>query len=65
MRKANQTAFGSEVYALITQSRMSESERRTALVAMRNAEAIMNTIVWVKERISALGSYFLKPSLKH
>jgi hypothetical protein len=65
MRKPNQMAFGSEVYALVHQSRMSESERHAALSAMRNAEAIVDAIVWVKGRISALGNYFLKPSLKN
>ena len=65
MRKANQSAFGSEVYALVLHARMSETERRAALIAMRNAEAIVNLIVWMKQRVSALGDFFLKPSLKH
>ena len=44
---------------------MSEAERRAALVAIRNAEAVVDAVVWVKQRISALGDFFLKPSLKH
>jgi hypothetical protein len=65
MRKPNQMTFGSEVYELIRKSRMSESERRAALSAMRNAEAFVDAILWVRDRLSVLGNYFLKPSLKH
>ena len=44
---------------------MSDAERRTALVAIGNAEAIVDAVLWVTQKISALGSFFLKPSLKH
>ncbi len=65
MRKSKQKVHGSDVYALIRDSRMSEVERRAAIHAMRNAEAIVDMILWAKGKLAALGSHFLKPSLKH
>jgi len=44
---------------------MSELDRQRAINAMRDAEAIADAIVWVKEKVAALGNYFLKPGLKH
>ena len=65
MRKANQNAFRSDIYKAIRNSRMSESERLVAINAMQDAEAIADAFIWVKEKIEAIGHYFLKPSLKH
>lgn len=65
MRKSKQTAVGSDIYALIREARMSELDRQVAIHAMRQAEAFVKAVVWVKEKVAALGNYFLKPSLKH
>jgi hypothetical protein len=32
---------------------------------MRIAEAFADAILWVKEKVAAIGTYFLKPSMKH
>lgn len=64
MRECNQRAFESGIYALIREGRMSERERQVAIHAMRKAEAIVEAILWMKEKVAALGDFFLKPSLK-
>lgn len=65
MRKVNQTAVRSDIYALLRQARMNDADRRTAIRALSHAEAIVDAMFWVKNRIAALGTYLLKPSLKH
>jgi len=65
MRKANERAFDSAIYARISGARMNESDRHIALSTLRTAELIVDAIVWVQEKVAALGHFFLKPSLKH
>jgi hypothetical protein len=65
MRKVNQTAVGSDVYALIRGAHMSDRDRQVAIDALRVAEAFADAMLWVKEKVSALGTFFLKPSVKH
>jgi Tat protein secretion system quality control protein TatD with DNase activity len=65
MRKVNQNAVGSDVYALIQRARMSELDRQVAVDAMRIAEAFADAVFWVKEKVAAIGTCFLKPSVKH
>lgn len=65
MRKVNQIAGGSDISTLIRQARMSDRERQVATDALRVAEAFADAILWVKGKVTVLGTYFLKPSLKH
>lgn len=65
MRKANERAVDSVIYARINEAHMNEAERHSALSTLRSAESVVDAIVWLKERFAALGHYFLKPSLKH
>jgi hypothetical protein len=65
MSKVKQTNTGSSIYRRIQQAQMSESERDTALRALRSAESMVDVLFWVKEKLSAVGTFFLKPSLKH
>jgi len=65
MRKDNQTRTGSDVYALIRRAQMSGVDRQVAIDAMRIAEAFADAVLWVKEKVAVLGTYFLKPSVKH
>ena len=54
------------IYDHIRAVRMSESERRAAIEAMRDAEMIVDGITWIAKKIERLGErLFLKPSLKH
>ena len=65
MSKVKQTNIGSDVYRRIQEAQMSDIERQAAFRAMRNAEAMVDFLVWVKSKVTAAGTYFLKPSLKH
>ena len=65
MRKANERVLDSAIYARINGARMNESDRHIALSTLRTAELIVDAIVWVQEKVAALGHFFLKPSLKH
>lgn len=65
MRKVNQNTAGSDIYALIQKAHMNDLDRQVAIDAMRIAEAFAEAVLWVKEKVAALGTYFLKPSVKH
>lgn len=65
MSKVKQTNVGSGIYRRIQEAHMSEIERATALRALRQAEAMVDLLFWAKEKLTAVGAYFLKPSLKH
>jgi hypothetical protein len=65
MSKVKQTNIGSGIYRRIREAQMSEIERDAALRALRNAEAMVDLLFWVREKLSAVGAFFLKPSLKH
>jgi len=43
---------------------MSESDRRNAIQALRRAEQLTDTALWLKQKVADLGHWFLKPSLK-
>ena len=65
MRKANERAVDSGIYARLREMRMSEHDRRIAVGALRGAEQIAEVLLWITEKASAVGGLFLKPSLKH
>ena len=54
------------LYQRIYASRLSDSERQSAIQAMQHAEVIADAILWVTRKIEQLGArLFLKPSPKH
>ncbi len=58
--------IGSTIYGKIQAARMSESERRVAITAMQDADAIADAILWVMNKVEDVGSrLFYKPTLKH
>lgn len=65
MSKVNQTNVGSDVYRRIQEAQMTDVERQSALRALRHAEAMVDFVVWLKDKVASAGAYFLKPSLKH
>jgi hypothetical protein len=66
MNKKIQLSIGPTIYQKINAARMSESERQTALFAMRDAELVVDLFLWVARKIEQLGArLFLKPGLKH
>jgi hypothetical protein len=65
MRNANERPLDSGIYARLREVQMSEADRENAMKALRQAEQIAGTFVWLKEKLADLGHAFLKPSLKH
>jgi len=66
MSRNDELLVGPTIYGKIMAARMSEHERRAALNAMRNAEAIVDGLLWLKRATEHLGArLFFKPSLKH
>lgn len=66
MKNEMEVKIGSSIYERINASRLSETERRAAINAMRDAEMIADAIVWVTRKIEQLGArLFLKLSPKH
>ena len=66
MRNEMDVKIGSTIYERINAARLSETERRAALIAMRDAEMIADAIVWVTRKIEQLSErLFLKLSPKH
>lgn len=65
MRKVNQNTFGTDLYALIENARLSERDRQVAIDAIHAAERFADAALWVKEKVVAMGTWFLKPSVKH
>jgi len=65
MSKYNRKTMASDIYGLIQRAQMSDRERQVAVDAVRIAEAFSSAILWVKEKAAGLGTYFLKPSMKH
>jgi len=66
MNSNTEVKFGSVVYDKINAVRMSASERQVAINAMRDADAIVDAILWIVRKIEQLGALlFLKPGIKH
>ena len=65
MRKVKHTGFGPDIYALIKRTHMSDLERQKAVEAMRMAEGFADALIWAREKVAAMGTWFLKPSVKH
>jgi hypothetical protein len=66
MSKDLEIKFGSVIYDKINTVRMSDQERLVAINAMQNADAIVDAILWVTQKIEQIAAaLFLKPSVKH
>lgn len=66
MKNDLEIKFGSVIYDKINTVRMSEQERQVAINAMRDADAIVDAILWISNKVEQFASsLFLKPSIKH
>jgi hypothetical protein len=65
MRKANRNPLNAAIYARIREVQMSAADRQHAIDSLRQAEAIAEAFLWLKEKLAGIGHFFLKPSLKH
>lgn len=58
--------FGSVMYDKINDLHLSAIERQAAINAMRDADTIVDAILWVTRKVEQLGAFlFMKPSIKH
>src|SRR5688572_18029036 len=60
MRKANGNIT---IQKRLEELRMNEHDRQRAIFAIRDAEAIVDGVVWIKEKIASLGALVTKPGL--
>lgn len=66
MKNNIEIKIGSVIYDKINAVRMSETERQVAINAMRDADTIVDAILWVTHKVEQLGALlFLKPGIKH
>jgi len=65
MSKVNQKATGNSIYALIQRVQLTDRERQVAVGAIHIAEGVASAVLWVKGKVAAMGTWFLKPSVKH
>jgi hypothetical protein len=64
MRKANRNT-DQLINKRLAEVRISERARERASIALRDAEGIVNAIIWIREKLASLGSLLLKPGFKH
>jgi hypothetical protein len=61
-----ESKFSSVIMDRINTVQMSASERQAAINAMRDADTIVDAILWVTRKIEQVGAFlFMKPSIKH
>jgi hypothetical protein len=65
MRKANRKKVNDAIYARLADVRINDHERERAAHAIQDAEAIVDAIIWIKDRIASVGAMVLKPGFKH
>ena len=65
MGKDNRKTVHSAIYKQLAEVRISEDDLERARYALRDAEAIVDAVIWVKESIASLGAMPLKPGFKH
>jgi len=66
MNKDTEIKFVSVIDDRLSTVRMSESERRAAINAMHDADALVDAIIWITRKIEHVAqSLFMRPSVKH
>ncbi len=65
MSVMSKSKVNSIIYERLQECRMSDLDREVAMKSLRDADAIVDGLFWIIEKIEHVGSVFLKPSLKH
>ena len=65
MRKYNERGTDSGIYARLRDLPMSAIDRQHAIASLRQAEQLVDAVLWAKARVAAIGNFFLKPALRH
>jgi len=53
------------IYRRLAEIQLSEYDRRLAVYAMRDAEAVADAVIWAKARIASLGARLPKLGFKY
>ena len=64
MRKTTCSRTNCVIYRQLEGVRISELDRRRAAYALRDAEAIVDGMIWVSDRLGSLCALFLKPGFR-
>ena len=65
MKNDMEVKLGSTIVGRINSAHLSQAERQVALNAMRDADLLVDGIMWVAKKIEQIGErLFLKPSTK-
>ena len=66
VNKDMEIKLSSTIYSRINAMRLSESDRQTAINALRDADLLVDGFVWVAKKVEQIGErLFLKPLLRH
>jgi hypothetical protein len=65
MSKANCKQSNCIIYRRLAEIQMSAFDRQGVVLARRDAEAIADAVIWVKERVASLGALILRPGFKY
>lgn len=65
MRKYNERGTDSGIYARLREVPMNAIDREHAIATLRQAEQLVDAMLWVKAKVAAMGNFFLKPALRH
>jgi hypothetical protein len=53
------------IYQRIAEIQLSDTDRQRATYALRDAEAIVDAVIWVKDRIASVGASLPRLGFKH
>jgi hypothetical protein len=65
MSKTNCKSMNCLIYRRLAEIQQSPADRQSAMYAMRDAEAIAEAVIRVKDWIASLGALILNPVFKH
>ncbi|MGH8642534.1 MAG: hypothetical protein ACRET6_12545 [Burkholderiales bacterium] len=62
---SNGIVTSSSIRKQLAEMQLGDRARQRAMDALRDAELIVDAMIWVKERAAMLGALFPKPGFKH
>ena len=65
MSKTNCNSMNCTIYRRLAEFQQSAADRQSAMYAMRDAEAIADAVIWVKDRIASVGASLPRLGFKH
>ena len=65
MRNNNCNSVNRTIYKRLAEIQLSDLDRQRATCALRDAEALADAVIWVKDRIASLGARLPRLGFKH